>query len=170
MTERRLVVVRHAKAEPHQSADHGRQLTEAGRRAALDVGRWLAEAGLVPDYALVSSATRTRQTWAGLAESWAAAVPTEFTDGLYHAGPEDVIEAIRWVPLDAGTVVYVGHNPTAGELPHLLDDGTGDRAVLAEIASGYPTAAAAVLDVGGPWSELAMGRARVTAWYVGARD
>lgn len=171
MTERRLVVVRHAKTEPYLgSADHGRALTPGGQRAAVDVGRWLAETGIVPDYALVSSATRTRQTWAGITESCGAGVPSEFTDALYHAGPEDVIEAVRWVPVDAGTVVYVGHNPTAGDLAHLLDDGTGDRAVLAEIASGFPTAAVAVLEVAGPWSELAMGRARVTDYYVGARD
>lgn len=170
MTARRLIIVRHAKAEPYQHADRGRQLTGGGQRAAADVGRWLAEQGAEPDYALVSSATRTRQTWAGIAASFPVSIPTEFTDALYHAGPEDVIDAVRWVPVDAATVVYVGHNPTAGELPHLLDDGSGDRAALEEIAYGFPTAAVAILEVECPWTELAFGRARVAALYVGRRD
>ena len=130
----------------------------------------MVETGLEPDYALVSSARRTRETWAGIAESFGGSIAAEFTDALYHADPEDVIEAVRWVPVEAGTVAYVGHNPTAGELPCLLDDGTGHRSVLAEIASGVPTAGVAVLEFDGPWSELAMGRARVTAFYVGMRD
>jgi len=167
--DRRLVIVRHAKAEPYAGRDHGRALTARGARAALSVGRWLAELDVRPDYALVSTATRTRQTWTGIAAAFDADIHAELTDDLYHAGPEDVIEAVRWVPVDAGTVVYVGHNPTAGELPHLLDDGTGDPAALAEIAYGYPTGAVAVMNVEGPWSDLRMGSARLTDYFVGDR-
>ncbi|HWU33476.1 MAG TPA: histidine phosphatase family protein, partial [Marmoricola sp.] len=93
----------------------------------------------------------------------------DFSDGLYHAGPEDVIEAARWVPVDAQTVIYVGHNPTAGELPHLLDDGNGDRNLLAEIATGYPTSAVSVFEVESPWADLRMGSARLVDFFVGDR-
>ena len=170
MSERRLVIVRHAKAEPYSGSDHSRALTAGGTRAASSVGRWLAESGVVPDYVLVSTATRTRQTWTGIAPFFDEGVHTEYTDALYGAGPEDVIEAIRWVPVEARTVVYVGHNPTAGELPHLLDDGTGNDAALGEIAMGFPTAAVALLEVGERWADLQMGRARVTAFFVGDRS
>ncbi|MGN6721718.1 MAG: SixA phosphatase family protein [Marmoricola sp.] len=169
MSDRRLVIVRHAKAEPYTGSDHSRALTAGGARAAASVGRWLAETGVVPDYALVSSATRTRQTWSGITAAFDGEIHTEFSDDLYGAGPEDVIDAVRWVPVDAKTVVYVGHNPTAGELPHLLDDGTGDHALLAQIAMSYPTAAVAVLEVERPWSELSMGSARLEAFFVGDR-
>lgn len=171
MSARRLLVVRHAQAEPYAGSDHARALTAKGRRAASDLGRQIAEQGLVPDYAMVSSATRTRQTWAAMCEALGAVdIHTEFSDDLYHAGPEDVIEAVRWAPVDCTTLVYVGHNPTAGELPHLLDNGEGDRALLAEIALGYPTAAVSVFEVDGPWSELGAGGARLMKYFVGARS
>ena len=64
MTDRRrLIVMRHAKAEPFAATDHGRRLTDRGRAGARDAGAFLRDAGPVPDYALVSSSTRTRETW-----------------------------------------------------------------------------------------------------------
>lgn len=170
MSDRRLIILRHAKAEPYTGRDHARALTAGGRRASVSVGRWLADRGIVPDYALVSSATRTRQTWAGVAAAFEHDIHADYSDDLYHAGPEDVIDAMRWVPVDATTVIYVGHNPTAGELPHLLEDGSGDRALLAEIAIGFPTAAVAVVEVTAPWAELRMGSARLSEFFVGDRS
>lgn len=166
----RLVVVRHAKAEPHAATDHARNLTVTGRQAAANVGRWLATQSLAPNYGLVSTATRTRQTWSEIHEQLPRSAHVEFSDGLYHAGPSDVVDAIRWVPVDTETVIYVGHNPTAGELPHLLDDGSGPAALLDQVAYGFPTAAAAVFDVPCPWSDLGFGRARLTDVFVGERS
>ena len=65
---RRLLVLRHAKAEPFAESDQARALTARGRQSARDVGRHLREQELVPDCALVSTATRTRETWAEVAE------------------------------------------------------------------------------------------------------
>ena len=59
--------MRHAKAEPFGNDDHGRQLTDRGRRDAIEAGVWLAQHDLVPDHALVSSAARTVATWEGVA-------------------------------------------------------------------------------------------------------
>lgn len=163
---RRLLIVRHAQAQPAAGADHARALTAKGARAAQGAGRWLAERELIPDYAVVSTATRTRQTWAAIAEAADRQIPVEFSDDLYGAGPVDVVDALRWVPLDAGTIAYVGHNPTAGELPHLLDAGEGDPRLLAEIATGYPTAAVSVLEVEAAWSDLGFGSARLIDFFV----
>ena len=69
---RRLVVMRHSKAESTAPSDHERALASRGRADAAAAGMWLAEQGITPDAALVSDAMRTRQTWAqvaGLAES-----------------------------------------------------------------------------------------------------
>lgn len=170
MTHRRLLVVRHAQAEPYVGSDHERALTAKGLRAARGVGQWLAEHEFMPDYALVSSATRTRQTWAAIADSADRPIHAEFSDDLYHAGVDDVVDALRWVPVNAQTIAYVGHNPTAGQLPHLLDDGAGDRRLLEEIATGYPTAAVSVFAVGTDWSDLGFGTARLTDFFVGGRS
>ena len=53
---RLLVVMRHGKAEPFAAEDHLRRLTERGAREAHGAGQWLADQGLVPTHALVSSA------------------------------------------------------------------------------------------------------------------
>lgn len=169
MNHRRLIVVRHAKAEAPSGPDHARSLTAGGRRAASGVGAWLSAQAWVPDYALVSSATRTRQTWSAIAAELGVDVHAEFSDNLYHAGPDDVIESLRWVPVDARTVIYVGHNPTAGELPLLLDDGSGDRRALTEIMHGYPTSATSIFDVPAEWQDLRLGQARLLTMFVGAR-
>ena len=62
-------MVRHAKAEPFGASDHERRLTDRGRAAAREAGEHLRLAGLEPDVVLVSSATRTRETWAELAHA-----------------------------------------------------------------------------------------------------
>ena len=65
-----LLLLRHAEAarEPGQS-DHGRALTEGGRRDARAVGAWMAEHGLAPNLVLVSDATRAQETAATRATS-----------------------------------------------------------------------------------------------------
>ena len=61
----RLILMRHAQAESSapSGGDEARPLSAAGRAEALLMGRALAERGLKPDLALVSTAVRTRQTW-----------------------------------------------------------------------------------------------------------
>ena len=59
--------MRHAKAEPFAETDHERVLTERGRRDAVEAGLHLAATGVVPDYAVVSSAARTVATWEAVA-------------------------------------------------------------------------------------------------------
>ncbi len=165
---RRLIVMRHAKAEPFASSDHERRLTDRGLEGARDVGRRLAAEGLLPDHAIVSTATRTRQSWAALAEvAGLQDVPVSFDDAVFTGSPDVVLEALRQVPSDAGTVLFVGHNPTAAYLCHFLDDGEGDPAAVSGLLQGFPPAAVAVLEVGVPWAELAAESGRVTDYFVG---
>ena len=55
---RRLILFRHAKAEPRAAGedDFDRPLSPRGRADAVLVGRALADAGFAPDLALVSPA------------------------------------------------------------------------------------------------------------------
>ena len=57
---RRLVVMRHAKAEHSASTDHVRALAERGMGDAEAAGRWMRDHGVEPDAALVSDALRTQ--------------------------------------------------------------------------------------------------------------
>jgi phosphohistidine phosphatase len=165
---RRLIVMRHAKAEPFAATDHARRLTERGLECARDVGRHLLESGLVPDFALVSSALRTRETWAEVARACGATdVQVSYDDTVFTGSPDVVLEAIRGAPADASTVIFVGHNPTAAYLAHLLDDGEGDPAAVSELVQGFPPGALAVLEVDVAWVDLAAGTGRVAGFYVG---
>jgi len=165
---RRLIVMRHAKAEPFASTDHVRPLTERGRASARDAGRHLRATGAVPDHAVVSSALRTRQTWdevvdaAGLVDC-----PVSFEDTLFTGSADLVIEALQAVPAEAATVLFVGHNPTAAFVCHHLDDGEGDPQASAGLIQGFPPGALTVLEIGVPWADLGAETGRVVDYYVG---
>jgi len=165
---RRLMVLRHAKAEPFAATDHERRLTERGRESARDVGRYLRESGLLPDFALVSSALRTRETWQEMAEAAdVTEVPVAYDDAVFTGSPDVVLEALRGVPETASSVIFIGHNPTAAYLCHLLDDGEGDPAAVSGLLQGFPPAALAVLEVGVPWADLGAETGRLVDYHVG---
>ncbi|WP_232820022.1 SixA phosphatase family protein [Nocardioides allogilvus] len=164
---RLLVVMRHARAESWGESDHERRLAEQGRADAAAAGHWLAEQGIAPDHALVSSATRTRETWEAVAGAAGWSLAPVFDDGLYSASPDTTLDLMRETPDEARVLFVLGHNPTVAFLAQMLDDGDGDPAASADMAGGYPTCALTVLRFEGGWSDLAMASASVTAFHVG---
>lgn len=164
---RRIVVIRHARAEQGGPTDFERPLADRGRTDATELGRWLAGQGVVADRALVSAALRTRETWTVLAGAAGWAVDPDLDEGLYAAGPETALDIIRGVPEDSHTLVLVGHNPTVGHLAQLLDDGEGDPEATTEMALGYPPCAATVFSYDGAWAELDEQTARVVSFHAG---
>ena len=164
---RRLVVMRHAKAEPGGESDAVRELSQRGWNDALAAGRWLAGSGTTPDGALVSSARRSASTWLAVAEGGSFEVEATYSDGLYTAGPESALDLVREIDDDVTTLVVVGHNPTMAYLAQLLDDGSGDEEAGRDMAVGFPTGAMAVFEVAGSWSELDLASARLVAFHVG---
>ena len=162
-----LVVMRHAKAEPYAASDAARQLTTRGRDEAAAAGRFLIEAGLVPDHALVSSAARTQETWDVLRETCNLSVDAELSDAMYAASPPDVLEAVRHVPAGTSTCLFLGHNPTAAHVAAALDDGEAEPEVLQGLLAGFPTSALAVFALAGEWADLSEAGARLTHYYPG---
>jgi phosphohistidine phosphatase len=160
--------MRHAKAEPYAANDHVRRLTDRGVASARDVGRHLHDKGLTPSYVAVSSATRTRQTWAAVAEALdVSGTEVSFDDALFTGSADVVVEALHAVPADAETVMFIGHNPTAEYLCHYLDDGGGDQAAVSDLLKGFPPGAVAVLDIRVPWADLGAETGHVVGYYVG---
>jgi phosphohistidine phosphatase len=157
--------MRHGKAEPFASEDHRRRLTERGVRDVRDAGQWLADEGLVPTHAFVSSAVRTRETWDTLVAATGTEIQPVVDDAIYTAGPESVLDILRTAPEDAEVVLYVGHNPTAASLAHLLDDGDAAPDAFRAMSAGFPASALAVLDVHVPWAELDAASARLVGFY-----
>jgi phosphohistidine phosphatase len=165
---RRLIVMRHAKAEPFAPSDHARALTDKGLASARDAGVHVRASGVTPDYAVVSSAVRTRQTWDALVETAGiTGCEVSFDDAVFTGSAEVALEVLQAVPEDADTVLFLGHNPTAAFLAHYLDDGEGDPDAVSEMLHGFPPGAVAVLEVTVPWSDLGSETGTVTDFYVG---
>jgi len=165
---RRLIVMRHAKAEPFAASDHERRLTDRGRVSARDAGAYLRERGLTPDHVLVSSAVRTRQTWDAVAEELDETGTQVDQDDAWFTGSVDVVaDALRSLPPGTATAMFVGHNPTAAYLCHLLDDGEGDPDAVGGLLQGFPPAALTVLELKVPWAELGAETGRVVGYHVG---
>ncbi|MCZ4499855.1 MAG: Phosphoglycerate mutase [Marmoricola sp.] len=165
---RRLIVMRHAKAEPFAAGgDQDRVLAARGLQDAAEAGRWAARNGVAPDHVVVSSAARTRGTWDGFAAAHGACPIPVIDRSLYAAGTDGAFEILRSVPPEARTVMLVGHNPTMAYLVHLLDDGGADPDVFAAVMAGYPTSALTVLDVAVPWADVDTATARIRRFHVG---
>jgi phosphohistidine phosphatase len=141
-TQRRLILIRHAKAvEEDVGGDHARSLSERGRGDAAELGEWLSAQELTPELALCSSASRTRETLAALGRN----IPTILSDKLYLASTNDMLAQIQATDDEVSTLMLVGHNPGAHGLAAALvsdyaHDDDADKLMLK-----FPTAACAVM-------------------------
>ena len=159
--------MRHARAESFAEQDQDRVLTSRGRADAVEAGEWLASRGYVPTHAFVSSAQRAVSTWEALAAGSGSHAEPSVEGALYTGDPIGVLESLRTAPEHATVVAYVGHNPTAASLAHLLDGGQPDEDAFRGISEGFPPAGVAVLEVGTPWSSLDAAGARLVDFHVG---
>lgn len=159
---RTLILFRHAKAvRAHEAPDDkSRALTGRGRREASLAGAAMEAAGLKPALALVSTATRTRETAEGGLANFK--LEMRFEDALYHAAPEGIWDAFE--STEAGSVVIVGHNPGIGELASMLVHQAHDGSKLARDLVGHlPTSAFAAFEIRGDLMRAA-GPSLITAW------
>ncbi|WP_333897459.1 SixA phosphatase family protein [Brevundimonas aurantiaca] len=145
----RLILMRHAQAEPTSPSggDEARPLSAVGRNEALLMGRALAERGLKPDLALVSSAVRTRQTWEQMHDVLGD-VEVRDEPRLYNA-PADVLRSfVEASEEEAGCLLILAHNPGVHVLAgDYLSESAASPAILDRLAGGFPTGAAAVFTV-----------------------
>jgi phosphohistidine phosphatase len=163
---RRLMLLRHAKSDwslPGQ-ADHDRDLAARGRKAAPLVGRYMAEHAIIPDHAIVSTATRTRETWRLVADMFPRKPPADFEDRIYEASPRDILAAIAGAPASARSLLVVGHNPGFHEIANLLV-ASGDKRMRATLQDKFPTAALAVIDLDiDDWAAIRPGSGRLESF------
>lgn len=116
----RLILTRHAKSDWDNplDTDHQRPLNPRGKRSAPLIGTWLVEKGHLPREALVSDATRTRETWALLSAGFPAPVPARFERALYLAGPDIMLRCLATAQTPC--VMMIGHNPGIAALAEML--------------------------------------------------
>lgn len=141
-----LLLLRHAKSswDDTDLEDHDRQLTKRGTKAALRVGRYIAENNLIPDVIVSSDAIRTRATLTLVLKAIAPDLPppTVITNDLYLAAPETILEVVVREAGVAKRIMVIGHNPGVHALALSLP-ASGRRSDLTALAMKFPTAALA---------------------------
>lgn len=121
------------------------------------MGRFLADAGTVPDLILSSTAVRALTTVEIAAESggWGCEIVTN--PDLYASAPERVLEVIGEIDGNVDRLLIAGHEPTWSTLIGWLIGGGRVR---------MPPAAVACLDLPhGDWIDLAPATC-VLRWFV----
>ncbi|MEV4753859.1 histidine phosphatase family protein [Micromonospora sp. NPDC049559] len=184
MTDRTIVLLRHAKAEgPTGTPDIERRLSARGHADAAAAGAWLAYGGYLPELVVCSPAKRTRQTWHDVAlgmaapptiggaqpsargEEAAAEAATQarapvvrYETLVYQGDPDDLMEIVRATEPEISTLLLIGHNPSISGLSKLLDPIHADP-------EGLRTSGIVVHRVPTQWSDLAEREAPVQKWH-----
>ena len=141
---RRLVIMRHAKAERGDGKlDYDRTLETRGWSEAETVGAELAGYGIRPDTVLCSAARRTRDTLAAMLPHIGGDCIVHLRKSLYDAEVADLRDAVR--KAQGACVLLIGHNPSVHALAvQFAGAGAGDELMR----GGFPTATAAVFTLG----------------------
>lgn len=170
---RRLVIFRHSKAREADSWDEGdlaRPLSTRGTQDAPLMGRYLADARIVPDLALVSDSKRTRDTFTLAADALGKPVPLKLEAGIYEESESwgELLRLVRGTDDGVETLMVVGHNPSIGDLAAQLS-GYGDRHARASIRSKFPTSAIAIVEFDvSHWSDIRQQGGRLTRYVTPA--
>lgn len=123
------------------------------------IGAYMAEHGLIPDLALVSTARRAQETWELVAEALPARVEARDAVGIYEVAAPAILKVVRGVEPSVRDLLLVGHNPGMAELALLL---AGSGRELPRLREKFPTAGLAVIDFDvEQWADVAAGTGRL---------
>ena len=138
----RLILTRHAKSawDDPELDDHDRPLTARGEKSAAAIGRWLGKNGYQPEVALLSTARRVVETWAGIVPPLDTTPDAVWDRALYHSSPETMLAALAG--RSEACVILIAHNPGMATLAQRLVRTTPDRSEFAY----FPTCATLILD------------------------
>lgn len=153
---KKLYVLRHAKSswDDMELPDHDRPLAPRGERAALVIGRYMAQRDLIPHMVICSTATRSVETLRLVASQWEHDVPVIRDRSLYLTGARAVRQRVAQIEEPAKAVLVIGHNPDLHDLTvALAEPGSQAHRRLAE--TKFPTSALAVFHFAIPdWPSL----------------
>lgn len=166
-TDRRLVMLRHAKSKwPSGVPDHERPLAGKGRRNAQASGQWFTAEGPRPDLVLCSDAVRAMHTWEIVRGCFEAAPYTRLEPRLYGAEVEDILALAQETARDVRTLLLVGHEPTMSATILTLAGPESDPALVGAVKHKFPTNAVAVLRFAGLWNRLGPAGATLETFVV----
>ena len=152
MTEKRLIVMRHAKSSWNGPiTDHERPLNERGCGDANHMGVILEQMGWVPELILSSDSQRTQETLERMTPAFSTHPTVRMIPEFYLGGLEQIREALGSTDTNIKTALVLGHNPGWEEAAEWL---SGNALTL-------KTANAALLqgpDI--PWEDLVSAKHR----------
>lgn len=121
MPTRILILLRHGEAGSQGTSDKLRSLTETGINDSRRVGVVLQTKFGATDLAIVSAATRTRETSAAVLSEFPAR-KLEFDERLYHASSIADFTALiaHYADEKDLCVLVIGHNPIISSFASLL--------------------------------------------------
>jgi len=161
-----LHLLRHVKSswEDDDAKDFDRKLSPRGERAAAAIATYLRQAGIAPDLCLCSAARRTLDTLDLVRAGLPKQMKIQRTRDLYEVGAGRILEILRKVPPETGTLLVVGHNPGMEMLTSRLAGPGSGRTALDALDRKFPTGGLASLEFDGAWSDLTDGAARLSAF------
>lgn len=132
-----LLIMRHAESQNPAlfGRDFDRTLTPLGAEQAKHIAQQIVAQQISVDKAVISSSTRTLETWNILSKTLPPSIQLSFDKRLYQASLEVMLDVIYDNASDAGSLLILAHCPAVREaVSHLsgrmLDFATADVAVL----------------------------------------
>jgi phosphohistidine phosphatase len=117
--------VRHSKTEDRDSAlsDFNRSLNEEGKSDTVKMGKFLLNAGIVPDLIITSSAKRAYETAHSLSDIFNIEEENfRVTKKLYYCSAKTILNQICGVPETVKNLLIVSHNPGISDLSRGLSE------------------------------------------------
>ena len=150
--------MRHAKSNwSGDLSDFDRPLNERGIRSARVLGNWLRANDLLPDFALVSAAKRTVETFDELKIN----CRYEKKRKLYLAPSEEIFHQLRQV--DANRLLLICHNPGISEFSQEI---LSQWPIHSQFEN-FPTCSTCVIDFDlDDWSDLKFGIGTIRSFLV----
>ena len=157
---RRIVLLRHAKADWPPVPDHERPLADRGRLDAADAGRRLADDGIALDLALCSTSARTRETWKLAAHELPHRPQDRLRGAALRREPRRAARAAQRDPRRGRLAAAGRPQPRDARARRRARGQRRGRRAGPDEAGGFPTAAFAVVTFAGPgrpWSTASAG-------------
>lgn len=146
--------MRHAKSDWNNPklSDADRPLNKRGKKAAIQIGQWLQDNNLVPNFVLCSTATRTRETLGQIRLCTNIDnKDIKYDESLYLSTLDSLLHKLKTAPWDKEKIMLLGHNP---ELEELLSYLCGDDIALSKTGKLFPTASIAVIELNNEITQL----------------
>ena len=165
---KRLLLLRHGKAEGTASDDKQRALVPRGRTDSARIGRLLREDAYMPQSILCSDSVRTRQTLEALLPELEVKPQVKYLAELYLAEPELILSLTRKTNDKLQSLMIVGHNPGLEQCALTLAAVPLEKKLRKRydvMDEKFPTCALAVIDFEvEKWRDIAPGRGDLDAF------